>query len=139
MNKVFTVLWNLGAALFWFGLMLYLGIWWLGSILSSGCSFDEHQEVYSPDRKMRAVVINADCGATTNWQTQIFVEKLDGSKKTGNVIRLDGHPKDLDFTISWLKNDELLISDFEFEKMLEVKKQSWGPDFVRVYFKVKSG
>ncbi|EGM78565.1 hypothetical protein Rhein_1341 [Rheinheimera sp. A13L] len=139
MNKVFNVLWNFGAALFWCGLVLYLGIWGLGSLLFSGCSFDEYKEVLSPDRKMRAVVINADCGATTNWQTQIFVEKLDGSKKTGNVIRLDGHPKDLDFAISWLKKDELLISDFEFEKMLEVKKQDWGPDFVRVYFKVKSG
>jgi hypothetical protein len=139
MNKVLTILWNLGAALFWFGLVLFIGIWLLSSILVSGCSFDEFKEVHSPDRTMRAVVINADCGATTNWQTQIFVEKMDGSKKTDNVIRLDGHPEELDFAISWLKNDELLISDFEFEKMLEVKKQDWGPDFVNVYFKVKSG
>lgn len=40
--------------------------------------------------KCRAVVINADCGATTNGQTQIFVEKLDGSKKQVMLFGLIG-------------------------------------------------
>ncbi|RVT45001.1 hypothetical protein EMM73_14880 [Rheinheimera sediminis] len=137
MNTLLTLLWNIGAAIFWCGLVLFLAIWGLGSLLISGCSFDEYAELYSPDKKMRAVVVNADCGATTNWQTQIFVEKSDGTKSTDNVIRLDGHPKDLDYSMQWLKNDQLLISDFDFDKMLEVKRQSWGPDFVEISFKVK--
>lgn len=135
LNKVFTILWNLGAALFWSGLLLYAGMWAFGS---SGCTFDEYQSVYSPDRTMRAVVINADCGATTNWQTQVFVEKVDGSKKTASLLRLDGQPEALNVAIGWLDNDELLISEFAFEKILEVKQQDWGPDFVKVHFKVKS-
>lgn len=139
MNKVLIVLWNIGAAIFWCGFILFLAVLGVGHIFASACSFDKYNEVYSPDRTMRAVVINADCGATTNWQTQIFVEKLDGSQKTDNVIRLDGHPNDLNYAISWPKNNELLISDFEFDKMLEVKKQSWADDFVRVSFRVKGG
>lgn len=87
---------------------------------------------------MRAVVINADCGGTTNWQTQVYVEKVDGSRKTDNLIRLDGHPKDMRYQISWLNDKEFLISEFDFGKMLGFKNKSWGTDFVRVHFKVKS-
>ncbi|MCG7815226.1 hypothetical protein MI353_21170 [Alteromonas sp. MCA-1] len=91
----------------------------------------------SPNKSMRAVVINADCGATTNWQTQVYVEKVDGSRKTSNLIRLDGHPKDTNYKISWLNDDEFLISEFQFDKMLGFQNQSWGTDFVRVHFKVQ--
>lgn len=86
---------------------------------------------------MRAVVINADCGATTNRQTQVYVEKVDGSRKTDNLIRLDGHPKDTNYQISWLNDKEFLISEFDFDKMLGFKNQSWGIGFVQVHFNVK--
>ena len=137
MSKFFKFLWHAGAAIFWAGLILSIPFWLLGYLVASGCSFDEYEELYSPDQTMRAVVVNADCGATTNWQTQVYVEKVDGSRKTDILIRLDGHPKDMKYKISWLNDDEFLISEFDFDKMLGFKNQSWGTDFVRVRFKVR--
>jgi len=137
LSKVIKLLWNSGAAIFWGALILSLPIWLILAMMKSGCKFDEYEELYSPDGKLRAVVINADCGATTNWQTQIFVEKTDGSRQTTNLIRLNGHPKDMNYEMSWIKNDEFLISEFDFDKMLGFKNQSWGSNFVRVHFKVK--
>lgn len=136
MRKFFSFLWNAGATLFWGGVILFVPIWLLGLLMASGCSFDEYEELYSPDKSMRAVVINADCGATTNWQTQVYVEKVDGSRKTDNLIRLNGHPKDTNYQISWLNDKEFLISGFDFDEMLGFKNQSWGINFVRVHFKV---
>ncbi|MDO6712065.1 hypothetical protein Q4567_15120, partial [Aliiglaciecola sp. 2_MG-2023] len=71
MRKFFRFFWNAGATIFWGGLIILTPIWLLGFLMASGCSFDEYEELFSPDKSMRAVVINADCGATTNWQTQV--------------------------------------------------------------------
>ena len=135
-STILKFLWHTGAALFWGALLLSIPIWAIGYMMASGCAFDEYEQLYSPDKTMRAVVIIADCGATTNWQTQIFVEKVDGSRTTDNLIRLDGHPKDIDCKMTWISQNKLLISDFDFDQLLGFKNQSWG-DFVEVEFKVK--
>jgi hypothetical protein len=50
---------------------------------------------------------------------------------------LKGHPKDIDFKIDWSENKKLIISDFEFDKMLGINKQGWG-GVLKVEFKVKT-
>lgn len=123
--------------MFWGFIIISTPFWLLAALMAGGCSFDEYEELYSPDKSMRAVVVNADCGATSNWQTQIFVEKVDGTRTTGYLIRLNGHPEDMSYQMSWGKDNEFLISEFDFDKLLGFKNQSWGPGFVRVHFKVK--
>jgi hypothetical protein len=137
LNKFYRVMWSAGATIFWGGLAVGIPFWIFFTTVIASCQFDEYSKFVSPDQSIRAVVVIADCGASTDWQTQIYAEKLDGSFKTTNLIRLKGHPKDIDFKIDWSENKKLIISDFEFDKMLGINKQGWG-GVLKVEFKVKT-
>lgn len=137
MGKFSKLLWHGGATAFWIGFIVSIPLWFILIGFGGGCSYEEHESFYSPEKKLRAVIYNVNCGATTNWQTQIFVEKVDGSDKTKSLIRLDGRPTDVNYQVTWLSEEEVLISDFDFDQMLGINKQGWGRNFVRVRFKLE--
>lgn len=135
-------LWNLGAALFWSGILLIIIINSFGFLLSTACSTDEYEELYSPNGELRAVVVMSGCGGFSSPQTQIYVERIKNKswsplslKKTNTLIRLDGKPEAVNYKIEWRTDDEFVISDFDFSKMMEFTNHSWGTELPRVYFK----
>jgi hypothetical protein len=78
---------------------------------ATGCGFCGNEigyEEYSPDRKLKAVVFERDCGATTGFSTQVSL--LGGAEKlpneAGNVFIADGDPK---IRVQWQSNNEVLV------------------------------
>ncbi len=110
--------------------------------LDDMCGNDVTKEVISPDGKMKAVVFQRDCGATTGFSTQISV--LPDSKtlpnESGNVFyATDNHGKakfNKDFVlenleIKWLNDTELLI---KYDKQAEASEFKTLPQGIRVIY-----
>lgn len=111
--------------------------------MSTACSPDEYEELYSPNGELRAVVIMTGCGGFSSPQTQIYVERIKNKslspfslKTTDALIRLDGKPDDVSYKIEWETNEKFVISNFDFSKMMAFKNQSWGTELPRIYFAV---
>jgi hypothetical protein len=82
------------------------------------------KEYISPNKKLKAVVFQRDCGATTGFSTQISIlgvgKKL--KNKGGNIFVVDGHPDQVAPRLDWQNNNELIIyklldgSEYKSEK-----------------------
>ena len=76
------------------------------------CVNQIYQEVYAPDRTLKAVVFLRDCGATTGFSTQVSVlpagETL-GNDVAGNLYIANGHPADSRLLLQWSSSRSLLI------------------------------
>lgn len=143
MNGFFKVFWHSGAAIFWLGAVLFLGATLIGMFMDTACSWDEVEELYSPNGEYRAYVLLAGCGSLSSPSTQIFVERVKNKSssvfkknKTGQLIRLKGRPAQISYRLSWKSNEEFIISGFDFKKMMAFENQSWGSNLPRVYFEI---
>jgi hypothetical protein len=141
LNHIKKKLWNLGAAIFWVGILIMTILYSLAYLMSGACSKDEYEELYSPNGEFRAVVMMTGCGGFSSPQTQIYVERVKNKsfspfslKATDTLIRLDGKPKAVNYRIAWKGNDKFIISNFDFSKMMAFKNQSWGTELPRIYF-----
>ncbi|MCH8536313.1 MAG: hypothetical protein LAT66_00960 [Alkalimonas sp.] len=91
------------------------------------CGNEVYTEILSPDNRHKAVIFQRDCGATTDFSTQISVMKASAHlpNKSGNTFIVRGHPKHFSHQVRWLSNAELFI-----EKDLDgaefKAEQSWG-------------
>lgn len=78
---------------------------------SNMCGNYMHAELHSPDNEHKAVVFQRDCGATTDFSTQVSIlranEALEDS--SGNVMIVRGHPDTHALELEWLSNTELRI------------------------------
>jgi hypothetical protein len=105
--------------------------------LSDGCGNDIASEVVSPNRKMKAVIFQRDCGATTGFSTQISV--LPNNKtlpnESGNVFYADDNDgkaklnKDFaleNLEVKWLNDTDLLIRYDKQAKASEFEKLPSG-------------
>lgn len=107
-----------------FAVSAVVGIYLLGRGM---CGNDIYKEYVSPNRKLKAVVFQRDCGATTGFSTQISVmaAKDDLKNEAGNTYIIDGHPSEAAPKLFWRNNNELIIykpingSEYKAEK-------SWG-------------
>ena len=76
------------------------------------CVNQIYQEVYAPDRTLKALVFQRDCGATTGFSTQVSVlpagETL-GNDVAGNLYIANGHPADSRLLLQWSSSRSLLI------------------------------
>lgn len=91
---------------------VYLGV--VGLYASSGgdlCSNHIHAEYMSPDRTKRTVVFGRNCGATTGFSTHLSVLRAGEAleNESGNVYIIDGHPKQVELSISWKSDSELVV------------------------------
>ncbi|WP_333607767.1 DUF5412 family protein [Arsukibacterium sp.] len=70
-----------------------------------------HTEVGSPDNRYKAVIFQRDCGATTDFSTQISIVKKNTELKnnSGNIFVVRCHPDSQAPELKWLSNTELLI------------------------------
>lgn len=128
---MFKFLWNAGAALFWLmviggaGIWLPLTLWWSG-----GCASEEFERVQSPEATKAVLVEVVNCGATTNWQTDIWVTELQDTDERELLVSLDGHPTDLNYVIDWQSDKRVAVTDFDFNHLLSFKSTQRVGDLV---------
>lgn len=128
---MFKFLWNAGAALFWLiviggvGIWLPLTLWWSG-----GCASEEFERVQSPDATKAVLVEVVNCGATTNWQTDIVVTDLQDADERELLVSLDGHPKGLSYVIDWSSDERVAVTGFDFNNLLSFKSTRRVGDLV---------
>lgn len=65
----------------------------------------------SPDHRVEAVVFERNCGATTGFSTQVSIIRQGTSlgNDGGNVLVMDGHPRETNLELSWA-HDTLVIA-----------------------------
>jgi hypothetical protein len=82
--------------------------YWLGT---SMCSSTIYKTIKSPDGHYSAILLEEDCGATTSWSTQVFLESNQlwqpGKER---ILSLRGRPAETQISITWVKNRELKIT-----------------------------
>lgn len=101
---------------------------WIGIVLvllpilsscSSLCKNEIITELPSPDGKLKAVVFQRDCGATTDYSTQVSILKTSDklANKGGNIFVADsnhgaapiGEKEGLNVGVAWEGENKLLI------------------------------
>lgn len=84
---------------------------WLFLSLPPLCGNDIVKDIHSPDGQHRAILFERDCGATTGFSTQLAIvgasaELPDGP---GNVMIVDGSPRDSQWAIEWTDAETLTV------------------------------
>jgi hypothetical protein len=76
------------------------------------CKNEIYKEYISPDKALKAIVFQRDCGATTGFSTQISIlksnEDLDNNEG-GNIFIIKGEPNKVAPTLNWINNNTLYI------------------------------
>jgi len=75
------------------------------------CGNEIFEEALAPDGKFKAVVFQRDCGATTDFSTQISVIPSDEAlpNEAGNISVARGHPRDTHIEIHWSPPKNLVV------------------------------
>lgn len=78
----------------------------------SMCGSETFQEILSPDNEYKIVIFQRDCGATTGFSTQVSILKADQRLPDdwGNLLSLDGHPRDTKVNVVWSDDQHVTIS-----------------------------
>lgn len=89
-------------------------------LFASGCSNEVLAQVVSPDAKMKAVIFQRDCGATTGFSTQVSIVQNPSelSNEGGNAFVADtnhgaapdGPGGGPEVRVRWQSSTELVIS-----------------------------
>lgn len=110
--------------------------------LKSECGNKKYLEIYSPNKKQKAVVFEYDCGATTDFATHISV--LDGDdilEKTdsGNLFIADSNYGEanmngeiIDIKVNWKSNNTLII---DYDKRARIFKNKPSKSGVNIIYK----
>lgn len=137
MGSILKYLWHGGAAIFWLGVLIGIPVLLLPFIMMSGCETTEHEIIPSPNKESEAVVLTVNCGATTNWETQVVVRDKSDVDKHNVLIRLDGHPETTEFKVSWRSVDTIEITEFNFEDLLSFHSRNLNGDIARSIIRPK--
>ena len=88
---------------------------------NSGCENEVVSEFLSPSGKMKAVVFERDCGATTGFNTQVSIVDADRHipDEGGNAIILDERAP---LSIRWISDDELSVSGWRKARIFTQEK-----------------
>lgn len=99
--------------------MVALGAYGLYMLGDSMCGNDIIAESLSPDKALKAVVFRRDCGATTDFSTQVSILAIEEQleNESGNVFTADadhgaapmyekGGPV---VTVQWIERDKLTV------------------------------
>jgi hypothetical protein len=77
------------------------------------CANEIHQEIYSPERTVKAVIFQRDCGATTGFSTHVSIvpaEEVLGNDGAGNLYIANGHPAESSLVLQWSSETSIIIS-----------------------------
>ena len=95
-------------------------------------------ELPSPNRKMKAVAFQRDCGATTNFSTQVTILSIDEvlENEGGNTFSADtnhgtapsDHEGDPEIRLRWLSETQLQIQHHQSVRIFRSKIKIKGID-----------
>ncbi|MBH0029115.1 hypothetical protein I6F53_19355 [Pseudoalteromonas sp. SWN29] len=122
-------LYHSGAIIFWITATIAVPVFILSSM--ADCALTEYESSISPDKQKQAIVFIKNCGATTNWETQIVVREIKDIDNQDILIRLDGHPENTDYNLMWQADNSLTISDFKFEDLLDFHSRNTVGDVTK--------
>lgn len=93
------------------GIALFM--WYeLDGIFDGMCGNEIYTETWSPTKEYRVVVFQRDCGATTDFSTQVSIlaaaDQL-SSDDVGNAYIASEHPDQSQLVITWLRSDLVSI------------------------------
>lgn len=88
-----------------------IGFFILDKLLADMCGNDVFQELYSPDARLKAVIFQRDCGATTGFSTQISLLPANAElpNESGNLFVMNGHPDEATIRMRWETSGRLVI------------------------------
>jgi hypothetical protein len=87
--------------------ILFLNVWGLSSAL--GCKPNVHEQSPSPDGAMVAVLFEMECGATTDFNTQVALlpkNEAGSPKQRSTFLVLGGREQ---VSLQWLNRQELVV------------------------------
>lgn len=104
---------SLAGLIFGILLLLFIFLAILLEILAQDmCGNEIFSSVISPDKKHKAVVFQRDCGATTDFSTQLSI--IDANKElentADNIFIIDGEPQFVAPKIFWNSDNELVVN-----------------------------
>lgn len=124
--KILGIVFGITIALF---AAAYIGLYFL---ISSGCGNEVISEVASPDNQFKAVVFERDCGATTDFSTQVSIIKTSDSlgNFSGNVFTSDtnhgyapsGPGGGPEVKVRWISSSLLVVSYHSAARVFEAKQ-----------------
>jgi len=127
--------WVFGSLLALSGLV-FGGLWFLGA---RGCGNQVLSEVASPDRNLRIVVFQRDCGATTGFSTQASLLEFDQAlgNGSGNIFIADtdhgsapgGPGGGPDLHAVWEDNRSVTLSYDSRVRIFKAEQQIHGVSF----------
>lgn len=99
------------ALLITFGILLLFFGWLFYRIMDDGCGHTIYAELASPDNRYKAIVFERNCGATTDFSTQISILPMTETlpNESGNIFVIAGHPDVHRVKLKWLSNTEISI------------------------------
>ncbi|MDB6062004.1 MAG: hypothetical protein JWM78_2107 [Verrucomicrobiaceae bacterium] len=126
--------WTVGC----FFLLFIFMVGGLAYLLRDMCDNDIYASIVSPDGKLKAVIFERSCGATTGFSTQISVIPSSEELKNegGNVFIGSGRPEDVRPVVSWQSPSNLNISINKYIKIYN-QENSWGSRWNTVYIQYK--
>ncbi|WP_286232748.1 hypothetical protein [Thalassotalea sediminis] len=130
MRKILTILWNAGATIFWGMALILVPIVLLWNITDDWCGTEQYEVFLSPNNDIEAVVNVINCGATTNYETQISVNRINTPEDKDVLVVLDGHPNELVYKVTWLSENTLEVSEFNFQDLLRFHSRNTVGDIV---------
>ncbi|NOR57306.1 MAG: hypothetical protein GQ474_02160 [Sulfurimonas sp.] len=76
------------------------------------CANKIHSELLSPNKSIKAVIFQRDCGATTGFSTHISIldSKQTLENDSGNIFIIKGHPNNVAPILNWQNNKVLNIN-----------------------------
>lgn len=126
----------LKAIIVFFTIVIFLiigGYYVLLHIFDDMCENQIYNTISSPDSKHKAVLFQRDCGATTDFSTQVSILQIDSSlnNESGNVLVVKGHPSNNNINIRWISENALEITNV---KNASVYKKEASIDNIKVVY-----
>ena len=86
--------------------------WAMGELM---CGTDVFQEAYSLDNEYKVVLFERNCGATTNFSTNLSILRAsqDLPNKPGNIFQMDDHPDWTKAEAVWTGDRSILVVYFD--------------------------
>jgi hypothetical protein len=106
-----------------FILICCLLLWFVSGFL---CENEVFQEIYSPNGVHKAVVFQRNCGATTDYSTQISILAADKlPHNTGNIFIIKGAPDWTRVQVEWLDDRSILVTHADSYRTFKAETWYW--------------
>ncbi len=126
------------ALLIIFGIPLLFFGWLFYRFMDDVCGHTIYAELASPDIRYKAIVFERNCGATTDFSTQISILPMTETlpNESGNIFVLTGHPDVHRVKLKWLSNTEVFIRRKGVGFAVKPEKSVEYIDGIKVSFRV---